>query len=156
MLGCDLHQAYLSKDVLVGEPGPPCGIHTGLGWTIYGRDKGDRKLYNENQLMVNFVTTAKTNAESCKEMLEVLRKDFEDNGDPSTLSLSLEDKHALHILNTTVKKVGNHYSVGLLWKDENAALPDNHCLAERCLANLKRRFLKDPELFKRYSEKMSE
>ena len=156
LLGCDLHQAYLSKDVLVGEPGVQCGIHTGLGWTIYGRDKGDRQLYNETQLMVNFVTTAETNAESCKEMLEVLRKDFEDDSDPSILSLSLEDKYALHILNTTVKKVGNHYSVGLLWKDESAVLPNNRCLAERRLASLKRRFLKDTELFKMYFEKMSE
>ena len=106
--------------------------------------------------MVNIVTTAETNAESCKEMLEVLRKDFEDNCDLSTLSLSLEDKYAVHILNTTVKRVGNHYSVGLLWKDENAVLPNNCCLAERRLVSLKRRFLKDPELFKRYSEKMSE
>ena len=156
LLGCDLHQAYLSKDVLVGEPGAPCGIHTGLGWTIYGRDKGDRQLYNETQLMVNFVTTAETNAESCKEIVEVLRKDFEDDGDPSILSLSLEDKYALDILDTTVKKVGNHYSVGLLWKDESAVLPNNRCLAERRLASLKRRFLKDTELFKMYSEKMSE
>ena len=86
-----LAQVYLSKDLLVGEPGAPCGIHTGLKWTIYGRDKGDRQLHDETQLIVNFMTIAENNAKSCKEMLEFLRKDFEDNGNPSALLLSIED-----------------------------------------------------------------
>ena len=108
-----MHQTYLSKNFLFGEPSAPRGIHTGLGWIIYGRDKGDRQLYDETQLMVNFVTIAEKIAESCREILEVLRKNFEDNGILSVLSLLIEDKYTLHILNTTVKKVDNHYSVDL-------------------------------------------
>ena len=84
---------------------------------IYGRDKGDRQLYHKTQLMVNFMTNAEDSAEHCRKKLKVLRKDFEDDGNPSALLLSIKDKYALDTLNTTVKKVDNHHSVGLLQKD---------------------------------------
>ena len=46
-------------------------------------------MNDETQLIVNFITIAENNATSCKEMLEFLRKDFEDDGYLSTL-LDLE------------------------------------------------------------------
>ena len=55
LLGSDLHQAYLLKEVLKGEPGQPCGLHTSLGWTIYGKDSGDKEIMGSSRLMVNFI-----------------------------------------------------------------------------------------------------
>ena len=54
LLGTDLHQAYLHRNVLVGKPGEPCGLHTALGWVIYGKDGEDREIKNESQVTVNF------------------------------------------------------------------------------------------------------
>jgi len=52
--------------------------------------------------------------------------------------------------------VNGHYSVGLLWKEDEPALPKNRSLAERRLMSLKHRFITDPELFCKYSEKIKE
>ena len=41
------------------------------------------------------------------------------------------DRHAMSILDSTVKKIDCHYSVGLLWKTEKPDLPNNHSVAEK-------------------------
>ena len=38
LIGSGLHEAYIASDLKLGEPGQPYGIHTALGWTIYGKD----------------------------------------------------------------------------------------------------------------------
>ena len=62
----------------------------------------------------------------------------------------------MSILDSTVKKIDCHYSVGLLWKTEEPDLPNNCALAEKRLKSLMRKFRKNSNLFKHYSEKMSE
>jgi len=157
LLGCDLHQAYMLKETLVGGPGEPCGLHTGLGWTIYGRDQGDQELHSSgSKLMVNFITSSQDNSESCERLLAIMAQDFHESETVAVPSLSQEDKQALYILNNTVKKVGDHYSVGLLWKDTAAQLPDSLPLAKRRMISLKKRFVNDETLFVRYSAKINE
>ena len=157
LLGCDMHRAFLIKDVLVGNPGSPCGLHTALGWTIFGTDKGNIEAVGSPQLMVNFMTTLGDEDRSCEQLIKLFSQDFDDiDENKDDTSLSQEDKRALYILNDTVKKVDDHFSVGLLWKDDLEMSSDGRALAERRLKGLKRRFEKDPDLFQRYSEKMSE
>ena len=142
--------------MIVGDPGDPCGLHTALGWTIYGTDGGDQRLEEPSNLMVNFLSTENTDT-SCERLLEILAQDFEDCDEGrNALALSQEDKHALFILNRWVKKVDSHYSVGLLWKGDATLLSDGRSLAETRLKYLKKKFQKDPVPFDRYSEKMSE
>ena len=110
LLGSDLHQAYLSKEVLIGKPRSPCGLHTGLGWTIYGRDRGNPKLPRSSQLMVEFMTTAELNVELCMQLFDVLEQDFRDCDESVDITkLSIEDKQALGILGRSSQKGSNHY-----------------------------------------------
>ena len=155
LLGTDLHQAYLHRNVLVSKPGEPCGLHTALGWVIYGKDGGDREIKNESQVMVNFLDD-KVKDESCDQLLQVLERDFKDAECSAVASWSQDDRHAMPILDRTIKKIDGHYSVGLLWKTKELDLPNNRVLAEKRLKFLMRKFRKNPNLFKRYSEKMSE
>ena len=62
----------------------------------------------------------------------------------------------MEILNKTVDKVGNHYSVGLLWKDENVKFPNNRKMALMRLKSVKKKFLADPNYFKNCCEKINE
>ena len=95
--------------------------------------------------------------EEIRKPLEIFARDYEDEESLSgSASLSLKDKRALFILHNTVKKVEGHYSVGLLWKDDDPLLPDSRGLDERRLLGLKRRFLSDPKLFRKYSKKINE
>ena len=158
LLGCDLHQAFLAKEILLGEPGTPSGLHTGLGWTIFGKADGDQRLHESPKLLVNFLKAGDDDDHFCEQLLKVLAQDFDDCNEAACIpALSQEDKRALFILNNTLKQEENgHYSVGLLWKDDCAFSGNSYALAERRLMNLKRRFLKDPDLFSKYSDKMTE
>ena len=59
--------------------------------------------------------------------------------------MSVEDKRALNIMEQTVKRIGNHFSIGLPWKcDNNPQMLNNWYMTIRKLQGLKKRFLVDP------------
>ena len=120
LFGCDLHRAFLIKDALVGNPGSPCGLHTALGWTIYGVDDGEQEGIESPELMVNFIDARDISDDSCNNLLKLLARDFEGCDDVAAAPvLSQDKKRALGILNHTCKRVDGHISVGLLWRDGN-------------------------------------
>ena len=98
----------------------------------------------------------KVKDESCDQLLQVLERDFKETECSTVASWSQDDRHAMSILDSTVKKIDGHYSVGLLWKTQEPDLPNNRSLAEKRLKSLMKKFRKNPNLFKRYFEKMSE
>ena len=106
--------------------------------------------------MVNFLNCKENSEESCKGILEVLSQDFQDVGLREKICSSVEDQRALEILNKTVDEVGNHYSVRLLWKDENVKFPNNRKMALMRLKSVKKKFLADSNYFKNYCEKINE
>ena len=70
------------------------------------------------------------------------------------LEMSVDDSRALGMMEGSVQLKNGHYEVGLPWKNFPPSLPNNRSLAEHRLNLLKRRLLKDPELFSQYSEFM--
>ena len=50
-------------------------------------------------------------------------------------------------MNKTVKKIGDHYSVGLLWKDDDPQLPNNREMPVKRLLSMKRKFIADPKIY---------
>ena len=155
LLGSDFHQAYQLQDLRTGEQGDPSGLRTILGWTIYGTNGGDQEIHPP-KMMVNFLACKEKPKESCEKILEVLSLDFRDVKLPKQPCLSLEDKSAMEILNKTVEKVGNHYSVGLLWKEDNTVFQNNRKMALKRLEGVKKRFLNDPKFFEAYCVKINE
>ena len=99
--------------------------------------------------MLNFLNKE----ESCKQILDLLNQNFKDLELLQVPALSIEDRRALEIIHKTVKKVDGHYSIGLLWKDDDPKLPNNREMALKRLLNLKRKFLNDSNLFKNNCEK---
>ena len=69
--------------------------------------------------------------------------------------MSLKDNRALHIMNQTVKKIGDQHSVGLLWKDDDLQLPNNREMAVKRLL-MKRKFITDPNLHQKYFQKIDD
>ena len=70
--------------------------------------------------------------------------------------MSLEDKRALKIMNETVRKIDGHYQVGLPWRKRSPSIPNNRVFAESRLRSLKRRLLKDENLYRKYSATMND
>ena len=71
-------------------------------------------------------------------------------------SNSLEDERALEILKRTTKLKDGRYEVGLLWRNDNPALPNNRVQAEKRLQQLKRRFQRSPEFAAQYKTVMND
>ncbi len=57
--------------------------------------------------------------------------------------MSREDIKYVDPVHSTAQLIGNHYSIDLPFREENPVLPDNRCVAEQCLQNLKRNFVKN-------------
>ena len=56
----------------------------------------------------------------------------------------------------SVVKVDGHYQIALPWKSESAKLPNNRAVAEKRLGYLRNRLIRDPELHRKYKDKMKE
>lgn len=65
--------------------------------------------------------------------------------------LGAEDARALSILQTTVRKVGDRYETGLLWRDDQPRLPDTLWSCDLRARQLRRKMDADPELDRRLS-----
>ncbi|XP_037048988.1 uncharacterized protein LOC119083379, partial [Bradysia coprophila] len=68
---------------------------------------------------------------------------------PEKVLESKDVARANHILETTIKKNGNHYEVGLLWKTDDIELPNSYFMAKRRLECVESKMKKDPVLAQR-------
>ncbi|KAK3700060.1 hypothetical protein QZH41_004360 [Actinostola sp. cb2023] len=93
--------------------------------------------------------------EQLQHQLERLWKtDFCDSVVGTKVNASVEDKKALEVMERTLKKVNGHYQVALPWRDNPPFLPNNRGMAERRRQLLKKRLLKDENLFDKYKTTM--
>ena len=66
------------------------------------------------------------------------------------VSMSVEDKRALAVMESSAKLVDGDYQLALPWREPAPKLPNNRIMADRRLQLLKKRFLRDSELFEKY------
>ena len=60
------------------------------------------------------------------------------------------DRKAIEIFESAISKKNNHYTVGLLWKDENIILPYNRSTALSRFHCLEKRLAKNPTIATKY------
>lgn len=87
----------------------------------------------------------------------VCNREFNDTIDESERGLSQDDQKAISIMKDTVQLKDGHYEIDLPWRTKTPPCqPDNKSLVKHRLGILKKRFIKDPELLKKYSHFMEE
>ena len=62
----------------------------------------------------------------------------------------------MEILQKTTTKYKNHYTVGLLWREDNVVVQNNKPLALSRLYNLEKKFGKDQNIKQMYAETMND
>ena len=67
------------------------------------------------------------------------------------LSMSIEDKRALTVMESSANFVDGHRQLALIVQEQMPNLPTNRIMAEQRLKLLKKRFLQDAELFEKYN-----
>lgn len=80
--------------------------------------------------------------------------EFNEVATDSKLEMSVEDLRALGIMEGSVKLKNGHYEISLPWRNFPVYLPNNR--PEHRLNHLKRRLMKDPILFAKYSDVMGD
>lgn len=72
--------------------------------------------------------------------------------------MSIEDSRALEIIESSVRiqLKNGHYEIALPWKTSPPCLSNNRSVAEHRFEPLKRRFIRDPALYSKYSDFMDD
>ena len=95
--------------------------------------------------------------EILQEQLEKLWKtDFRDSVVSSSTSPSIEDKKALEKMARSLKMLDGHYQVALPWCTDPLYLPNNRSMVDCSAALLRKRLLRDQDLFSKYNTIMNE
>ena len=158
IIGTNVPDAFWVLEERRGNRGEPYAIRTPLGWTLMGpMEKSDRE---DCHLNVNFVRSSEALREDDDCLVRQLERfwDVENAGviPKSNLSMSVEDKRALAIMEQSVKLEDGHYQIALPWRQNPPFLPCNRFMAERRLQALKTRLLQDGELLENYKATMGQ
>lgn len=129
----------------IGNKGQPIAVKCKLGWTIYG----PRPNILSN---VHFLGHHRCGCEECSEadqdLNQMLRDSFQlDAVGVSPIRLeSRDDCKAREILERTIKRVGDRFEIGLLWKDGVPRFPKSYSMAYNRLKNLEARLKRNPSI----------
>ena len=137
-----------SIGLLIGNDVPKAlEVKTVFGWTINGPLGRNAGLYRA----ANSIRADNMLNEQFKRFCDI---EFNDSTFDNEVVMSVEDKRVVSILESSAKLCNGHYELSLPWKRFPPELPNNRPVAEHRLALLKKRFIKDPELFFKYRDSM--
>jgi len=142
LIGCDAHETFKVIEQKCGAFGEPIGVRTRLGWCIFGADY-KACTGPENVCGVSIRLEPALSEDFGERVLRVLEQDFADINVPQVAAPSRNDQKALHKMESTCEKVGEHYQMALPWKNEETKLPDNRAMAQRRLNTLKKKLEAD-------------
>ena len=148
LLGANVLEAILQRDIHRGCPGQPIAILTAFGWTLAGSVKSVVKRECLYVMHVHCVLDAEETIN--KQVEDWWRMELFGTKYEHVTPRSREDLSALETLERTVKHVGDRYVVGMLWKGEDVKFPDNRLMAERRLESTERRLKRDEVLAEKY------
>ena len=148
LLGANVLEAVLQKEVRVGDVGQPVAIRTAFGWTITGSVTDFIPETTREVMCIE-------HTDGDEQLVEIIRQWWATESF-GTLSgadnSSREDTIAQALLESTAKKCGDRYEVGILWRNPEVTMPQNKIMAVRRLQSLEKNLLRHPEKAKAYQE----
>ena len=140
LIGHDVPKALESKEVRESQNGGPYAAKTLLGWAINGPlgRNGSAKRTS------NFI---RADTALDQQFQRFCNTEFNDSLLDNERAMSLEDKRALNIMESTAILKEGHYEIAMPWRYSPLCLPNNRILAVHRLELLRRRLVKDPVLF---------
>ena len=133
----------------IGHSNEPVALFTTLGWVLMG------KKSNNSKISTNFF---KRESEMLDKSIDrfwqtesygILKRD-----DP--ILMPKQDQKTIEILESTVNKKNNHYTVRLLWKDENTILLYNRSTSLSRFDSLEKLLAKNPTIATKYKDTIND
>ena len=144
LLGANVLEAVLQREARVGRAGEPVAIRTAFGWSLTGSLAG---LVPGHQREVMFISASAQQVENqaLSDILENWWSTESFGTRQEKTALTPEEQKAMDILESTTRRVGSKYEVGLPWRTEEVKMPDNFEMAQDRLESLERSLRKNPE-----------
>ena len=102
---------------------------------------------------VNFVRADEVLSQQSHQFINF---EFNESVSEAVRTMYRQDKQALNIYDESARLVDGHYQITISWKCHPPDLLNNKPLADHRLNLLRKKLLKDPELFSRYSVFMTD
>ncbi|XP_055645110.1 uncharacterized protein LOC129780638 [Toxorhynchites rutilus septentrionalis] len=136
-----------------GRPNEPIATKTRIGWSVYGSQRGTEGNMQHRQLHICAKTVDENLHDYVKNFFSV-----------ESLGVALvpqvegvDEQRARRILEeTTVRTTSGRLQTGLIWKYDGVELPDSRPLAEKRLRCLEKRLSRDPVLYSKVRQQMSD
>ena len=156
LIGADVPEALIPKEVRIGEPKQPIAVLTPFGWAIMGPLRSNRKALEVSPISVNHIRISpEANLE--QQVHKFWSTESFGTEINETLPRSIEDRQALNLLEETIKLKEGRYEVGMIWKiNPTVVLENNISAAKKRYESLIKRLKKDPPLLEMYSTNMGE
>ena len=148
ILGVQYSHLHAESEVRQGLPFQPVAKKTKLGWHVIGPDR----MKNSSTNYLNLVR--KINPETFYDF-ETVGVRGPDCKCPVNL-MTNDGKKAMELFESSCEKLDGRYVIGLPWKTNPAALPNNYPLALQRLESLERSLAKNPTKAKVYDEAIKE
>ena len=154
LLGANLLEAVLQREVRAGRPGQPVAIRTDLGWALTGSISA---LVPSSMRQVCFIPPHRQNEELLVEAVrewwttESFGTKYERDA-----TRSRQDDRAISILDATTRKIEDRYEVGQLWCTDDTVFPNNKSAVIPRLQALERKLERQPDVAKAYRETITQ
>lgn len=146
IIGTNIPEVFVPLEVRHGGPNDPIAIRSCLGFAVLGRS-GERTTQQCHNVY-HIHTSA--NDISLHHQVELFWESESLGTTKPYKSMSVEDRYAERVINSTISKSNDHYCMGLLWRRDPPDLPFNRAMAEIRLRHLGRRLEKDEVLHEKY------
>ena len=150
LIGQDVLEALEPSEIRTRRGYGPYATKTKFNWTLNG--PLGRHGYSDMR-DVNFVRVDEVLSQQFHHFTNF---EFSESVSEAVSTMSRQDKQALNTYEESARLVDGHYGISIPWKCHSPDLSNNKPLAEHRLKLLRKRLLKDPELFSRYSVFMTD
>ncbi|XP_060602645.1 uncharacterized protein LOC132755746 [Ruditapes philippinarum] len=159
LIGTDTPVAHIPLEIRTGSSNEPYAVRTQLGWAVrgpipYNNSKHNKSDNKRTPININFGQSS--DAILQQQLERMWTSDFNDASYNEKNSMSVEDKRALGIMESTLSRVNGHYEMGLPWRQDDTKLPNNLVLAHARLNHLKRKLSRDNVLHEMYTKTMTD
>ena len=150
LIGQDVPEALKPSEIRTRRGSGPYATKTKFGWTLNG------PLGRHGRSDVRDVNFVRADEVLSQKFHHFMNFEFSESLPEAVNTMSRQDKQALSIYDASARLVDGHYQIAIPWKYHHPDLPNNKPLAEHRLNLLRKKLLKDPELYSRYSAFMTD